>query len=150
MIDFILRKVIRRGFPELVRKKFVLSVGDYDDWMFYEPAGEGRGSYVIGVDKSLVGAPRRVIAGCFAHELAHIVRDSRMGRCRLNRAWSLYFSSAAFRIRDERETDREAIVRGYGPELRALMLFGRARGYRWDREDGLTLPEVHRMGWWTP
>jgi hypothetical protein len=143
-LDAILRRVIRRGFPELARKRIVMTLGEYDDWMFYEPAGQGRGSFVIGVDTSLLGAPRRAIAGAFAHELAHILRDSRIGRWQLDRAWSLYHGSRAFRIRDERETDGEAIARGYGRELLELMLFARARGYRWDREDGLTLPEVHK------
>ena len=112
--------------------------------MYYEP-GQGRGSFVLSVDRSLLGAPWRVIAGGFAHELAHILRDSRIGRWQLDRAWSLYFTSRTFRIRDERETDREAIARGYGRDLLELMLFGRARGCLWRREDGLTLPEVHRM-----
>jgi hypothetical protein len=144
-LDAILRRVIRRGYPELAGKRFTLTVAGYDDWMFYEPASDGREAFVIGVDKSMLEASRRAIAGAFAHELAHILRDSRLPRRRLERAWSLYFSSRAFRIRDERETDAEAIARGYGPELLELMLFARARGYRWDREDGLTLAEVHRM-----
>jgi hypothetical protein len=144
-INSILRQVIRHGFPDLARKTIVLSIGEYADWMFYEPAGQSRGSFIIGVDVSLLGASRRVIAGGLAHELAHIVRDSRMRRWQRDRAYSLYFTSPAFRTRDERETDREAIARGYGRELLELMLFGRARGGLWGREDGLTLPEVHRM-----
>jgi hypothetical protein len=144
-IDAILRQVIRRGFPELARMHIAMTIGEFEDWMFYEPTGPGGRSFVIGVDTSLLDVSRRVIAGGFAHELAHILRDSRIGRYRLERAWPLYFTSQAFRIRDERETDREAIARGYGPELLALMLFGRARGYLWSREDGLTVPEVHRM-----
>src|SRR5689334_22445657 len=97
-IESILRQVIRRGFPELRRMRITLAVGEYDDWMYYEPAGEGRRNYVIGVDRALFDAPRRAIAGCFAHELAHIVREIRMGRWRLDRAWDLYFSSRAHYI----------------------------------------------------
>lgn len=144
-IHSILRQVIRRGFPELARMTIVLSIGEHADWMSYEAVGEGCRSFIIGVDVSLVSASRRVIAGGLAHELAHIVRDSRMRRWQRDRAYSLYLTSQAFRTRDERETDREAIARGYRPELLELMLFGRARGYLWGQEDGLTLPEVHRM-----
>jgi hypothetical protein len=144
-LDSIMRQVIRRGFPELSRMRIGVVIGEYDDWMYYEPVGEGRRSFLIGVDTSLLDAPKRAIAGCFAHELAHILRESRMGRRRLGRAWELYFSSPRFRRRDERATDREAVARGYGRELLALMVFGRRRRYRWDREDGLTFPEVHKM-----
>ena len=49
-----------------------------------------------------------------------------------------------YRIRDERETDREAIARGYGPQILALMFHGQARGYSWSREEGMTVAEVHR------
>src|ERR1700704_5221309 len=72
-INSILRQVIRRGFPELARKTIAISIGEYADWMFYKPTGNGRRSFVIGVSVSLLGAPRRVVAGGLAHELAHIV-----------------------------------------------------------------------------
>jgi hypothetical protein len=138
----ILRSVIHRGFPELYGSKIALRFGDYDCWMYYEPVG--RRSFLLGVDHALEGAPRRVIEGGFAHELAHILRDSRLSRWQLELAFSRYLSSRAWRIHEERNADLEAIRRGYGRELLALMRYARTLGYTFCREQGLLLPEVRR------
>src|SRR5690242_12104460 len=103
----ILRSVIRGGFRELAGTKIALRFGDYDCWMYYERAGPR--SFNLGVDHSLEAAPRRVLEGGFAHELAHILRDSRLSGCQLDRAFTRYRDSQAWRIRDERNTDLEAI-----------------------------------------
>jgi hypothetical protein len=140
--DCILRILIRRHFPELRRVRIALQAGDYDCWMYYEPAG--RRSFILGVDRSLEGAPRRVLEGGFAHELAHITRDIRYSPFQLDRAFGRYQRSLAWSIRDERNTDLEAIRRGCGPQLLALMRYGRARGYPSCREQGLLIGEVRR------
>jgi hypothetical protein len=141
--DRILRILIRRSFPELRRSRIRLQTGDYDCWMYYEPAG--RREFILGVDRSLESAPRRVLEGGFAHELAHIARDIRYSPSQLERAAARYAASAAWRARDERNTDLEAIRRGCGLQLLALMRWGRVRGYTSVREQGLLLSEVHRL-----
>jgi hypothetical protein len=140
--DPILRIVIRRGFPELAGRHFLIRFGDYDDWMWYDLSGC---AFVIGVDNSLAGAPRRVLEGGFAHELAHIVRDLRWRPFQRSLAYQRYEARRAYRIRDEQDTDREAIRRGYGRQLLALMLWGRAHGYTSGREHGLLLADVYRL-----
>jgi hypothetical protein len=138
----ILRIVIRRGFPELAGETFHVRLGDYDDWMWYDLSGD---AFVIGIDNSLGGAPRRVLEGGFAHELAHIVRDLRMGPFQREIAYERYRLSRAYRIRDEQSTDRELMRRGYGRQLLALILWGRRRGYTSGREHGLLFADVYRL-----
>jgi hypothetical protein len=59
----------------------------------------------------------------------------------------LYRGNLSRQIREERNTDLEAIRRGCGPQLLALMLYARARGYTFCREHGLLLPEVRSLLW---
>jgi hypothetical protein len=140
--EAILRVLIRRGFSELAGRSFQIRFGDYDDWMWYDISGD---AFVIGVDNSLSGAPRHVLVGGFAHELSHIVRDLRLRPFQRARAYERYGVHRHYRIRDEQSTDREVIRRGYGRQLLALMLWGRARGYSSGREHGLLLADVYRV-----
>jgi hypothetical protein len=140
--DAILRILIRRGFPELAGRHFLIRFGDSDDWMSYHRSGD---AFIIGVDNSLRAAPRRVLEGGFAHELAHIVRDLRFRPYQRALACGKYLAHRAYRIRDEQDTDREAIRRGYGRHLLALMLWARTRGYTSAREHGLLLADLYRL-----
>ena len=140
--DVILRIVIRRGFPELAGLRFQIRFGDYDEWMWCDQVGN---LWVIGIDKSLGAAPRRVLEGGFAHELAHIVRDLRWRPFQRSLAYEHYRTHRTYRIRDEQRTDLEAMRRGYGRQLLAFMLWGRARGYTSGRECGLLLADVFRF-----
>ena len=138
----ILRIVLHRYFPELRGIRIALEPGDFDCWMYYEPLG-GR-HFRMGVDRSLESAPRRVLEGGFAHELAHIVHDTRHSPSHLERAFARYAGSLSRRVREERDTDLEAIRRGCGRQLLALMHYARARGYAACREHGLLPGEVCR------
>ena len=140
--DAILRILIRRGFPELAGRHFEIRFGDYDDWMWYDISGA---RFIIGVDNSLRSAPRRVLEGGLAHELAHITRDLRLRPLQRARAYQRYGVSSVYRIRDEQATDREEMRRGYGRQLLALMLWARARGFTSGREHGLLLADVYRL-----
>ena len=140
--ETILRILIRRGYSELAGRSFQIRFDDFDDWMWYDISGE---TFVIGVDNSLRGAPRRVLEGGFAHELSHIVRDLGLRPFQRARAYERYGWHRHYRIRDEQDTDREAIRRGYGRQLLALILWGRARGYSSGREHGLLLADVYRV-----
>src|SRR5689334_7951451 len=109
--------------------------------MWYDLSADG---FIIGVDNSLRHAPRRVLEGGLAHELAHIVHDLRRKPFQRARAYEYYRRIRAYRIHDERGTDVEVIRRGYGPQLLALMLWARTRGYTSAREHGLLLAEIYR------
>jgi hypothetical protein len=140
--DVILRILIRRGFPELAGRDFRICFGNYDSWMWYDLSGR---TFLIGVDNSLRAAPRRVLEGGFAHELAHVIRDRRLGPFQRGLAYKRYCSLRPYRIRDERGTDLEVIRRGYGMQLLALMLWARTRGYTSGPEHGLLLADIVRL-----
>lgn len=132
-----------RAFPELRRREIRIRFGDCDDALMRYDV-EGR-AFVISVDNTLRGAPRRVLEGGLAHELAHLARDCRIPPGRRDRMLAIYAASPWYRARDERATDRLAIDLGFGPQLYAFMRYARARGAKFRREHGMSLAEVARI-----
>ena len=112
---------------------------DRDTCFFYY---EDAGRYRITVSDFLRGAPRRVLEGGIAHELSHILRDSRLGPRQRELACQRYARSAAYRTQDERGADLLEIERGYGPQLLAFLTYARKRGFRFTREHGLLAAEI--------
>jgi hypothetical protein len=100
------------------------------------------GRFGIAVSPLLREAPRKALAGGIAHELAHVVRDHRLGPLQRDWAFDRFASSRAYRFREERATDRRAAERGYGPHLLALVAFARRVGIRFERENGLLTNEI--------
>ena len=141
-LETVLRRVIRSGFPELSRRRIAIRFADCDSLMRYDVDGDG---FAIFVDDWFSGAPRHVLEGGIAHELAHIVRDSGLKPFARELAFQKYQHSAAYRIRDERQTDLTAIARGYGRHLVEFMRYAQALGHRFAREHGLSLAEVKRI-----
>ena len=140
-LDDILRRVVAKGFPELKRLRIAIEFGELDpDTCFFYDQEAGR--YRITVNDILRGAPTRALEGGIAHELAHIVHDSRLGRRQRELALARYARSAAYRMRDERSTDMRQIERGYGPELLAFLSFARTLRIRFTRAHGLVLSEI--------
>jgi hypothetical protein len=136
-----LRTVVRRGFPELLRRKVSSCFNDCEPLLCCDT---GSRDFLIEVNRDLMGAPRRVLAGGIAHELAHILHDTRMKPVQRSRALELYGRSVAYRIRDERKADLRAVERGYGEPLLAFMMYARRLGHTFCREHGLLLPELRR------
>ena len=98
--------------------------------------------FYIEVDESLRNASVDVLKGGIAHECAHIVFE----KLKVNKALSIdmfaYRVSSRYRILDERNTDLEVILRGFGNEL--LLFLQHSVRLRLDhyREDGLSLREI--------
>jgi hypothetical protein len=135
-IERTLRRVVRRSFPELRRLRIGIA---------YEELGPGDllqysvldGRWRIAASPLLRRAPLRVVEGGIAHELAHIVRDCRLGPAQRDLAFDRFAASRTYRVKEERATDRRAIERGYGPHLLALTRWARSVGIRFDGESGL-------------
>jgi hypothetical protein len=140
-LERILRKLVLRSFPELRRLRIGIA---------FEELAPGdcmecytlRGRFRIAVSPLMRGAPRRALEGGIAHELAHILKDHRLGPVQLALGFARSASSRTFRIREERATDRSAVERGYGPHLIALVRFARRHGIRFYRENGLVAEEI--------
>lgn len=139
-LDRILRRLVRSAFPELCRRRIAIA---------FEPLPEDtllrydRGAcFSISVSDALRDAPGRALEGGIAHELAHLVRDSRLPPRALLRAFDRYDRSRFYRVRDERATDRLAVDRGFGPHLLAFLRHARTLGYRFHAEHGLHTREI--------
>jgi hypothetical protein len=133
--------MLRAGWPELRRLRISIAFAALpDDTLLRYDCTPGR--YSISINDALRHAPVRVLEGGVAHELAHVVRDSPLPPRFRTLAYARYDRSRAFRIRDERATDRLAVERGYGPQLLAFLTYVRALGYTFTPEHGLHTREV--------
>src|SRR5438309_3302825 len=97
----ILRRLVARGFPELKRLRIRIDFDELSDDECLRYDWES-GRYRIRINEFLRGAPRRVLEGGIAHELCHILADSRLGPFQRQLAYDYYARSAKYRIRDER------------------------------------------------
>jgi hypothetical protein len=140
-LDAILRRIVATAFPELKRLRIAVEFGalDPDTCFFY---GVEAGRYRITVADSFRSAPSRVLQGGIAHELAHILRDSRLAPRQRELAFERYARSAAYRRRDERATDLRQLERGYGPQLLSFVSYARTLGFRFTQDHGLLPGEV--------
>jgi hypothetical protein len=140
----ILNTVIRRGFPELLGediqieflkvKASLLNYGELTHEGFY-----------VEVDTSLRKAPIEVLIGGIAHECAHIVVDRLVGRKFLSGDMIAYRISKRYKTLDERNTDLEVILRGFGIELLAFLRYSEKLKLSHFREDGLSIREVELL-----
>ena len=137
----ILDGVIRRGFPELLREDIRIEfLNLHDSLLSYgELTHEG---FYIEVDKTLRDAPENVFIGGIAHECAHIVVDMSKGRKALSGDALAYRISSRYKTLDERNTDLEVILRGFGQELLHFLRYSEQLGLDHYREDGLSIREI--------
>lgn len=114
----LLNNLINRSFPELHATKIDIEFDDIDDALLIY--GTIRGGFYIDVDPLLRNKTQPIIGG-IVHELCHITQDQFFTRRQrwLNQ-WA-YDNDKSFRDLDERNTDIETIIRGYGHELFELM-----------------------------
>lgn len=139
----ILRRIVAKAFPELKRLDIAIDFGelDPDDCFFYHVE---RGRYIITVSDSFRQASRPVLEGGIAHELSHILHDSRVAPMQRELAFARYSRLVAYKRRDEQDADIRQIQRGYGGQLLAFFGHARSLGYRFKRENGLTRAEISR------
>ena len=133
--------MVRRSFPRLRRRTIAIGWGAEEELFYYMADAE---QYLIAVNRSLQGAPRRVLEGGIAHELCHIDADLRLGVYPRQLAWNRYAESRWYRMRNELATEQQAIALGYGPQLLELIRYARRLGYTFAREHGLFYAEILR------
>jgi hypothetical protein len=136
-----LNAVINRGFPELLGEDIQIEYLDLrSSLMSYgELTREG---FYIEVDNSLSESPQEVLMGGIAHECAHIVVDKASGRKRLPGDMIAYRISKRYKTLDERNTDVEVILRGFGRELASFLRYSEKLKLSHFREDGLSIREI--------
>jgi hypothetical protein len=143
-LETLLRQIVSRSYPELRRLRIGIAFEDL------EPADclqcyTRDGRFRIAVSPLLRDAPRKALEGGLAHELAHVLRDCRLGPFSARLSSERLAASRSYRLREERATDRAAIERGYGPHLIALVRFARRLDIRFYRENGLLPEEIARL-----
>lgn len=137
----ILDDVIKRAFPELLSEDIKIEYKKLKDAMLEYGMLSSEGAY-IEVDKSLKEAPVNVIQGGMAHELAHILIDLKIGKRKSLNDKLAYRISKRYKTLDERNTDLEVILRGFGSELCEFLIYCEKEGYDHYKEDGLSLREL--------
>lgn len=126
-----------QAYPELRSKDVRVQWAKLEDAVMEVQPLSPEG-WIIEVDKSLQDASNEVILGGLAHELAHIIRDTK-------ETWIdkiLYKISVRYQTNDERNTDLEAVFRGFAPQLLAFMQATEKLDYEYYEEDGLSTREL--------
>jgi hypothetical protein len=137
-------QVISRGFPELMAEDIQVEYKELKDALF-EYGGLTQEGYYIEVDESLTDAPMEIIIGGLAHECSHILTDISSGNKVMSRDKIAYGISPRYKTLDERNTDLEVILRGFGKELLNFLEYSETNGYPYYKEDGLSIREVKRL-----
>lgn len=136
-------EIIKEGFPELSNLEISLKmIKSKEEFMSFN---KYFWSYSIEVDKSFLKAPSRVIKGCMAHELAHLLITHKNNPL-INGFDNLFYkSSETYRKWDERRTDRLVIDRGYGGHLINFLEWTNKRYEEYNEHDGLTIGEIRTI-----
>jgi hypothetical protein len=133
--------VIRKGFPELLDEDIQVEYKHLEDALLEYGTLDPEG-FFIEVDDSLTDAPRQVLIGGFAHEFSHILVEKRSSRRVVSRDILAYRMSKRYKTLDERNTDLEVLLRGYGEDLLAFLEYSEKEGYPHYKEDGLSIREL--------
>ena len=90
-------------------------------------------------------APVDVLEGGLAHELSHIIIEKRTNENPKWRDFLAYRISKKYKALDERNTDVEVILRGYGPKLLSFLEYAEKLGFPHYKEDGLSIRELQKI-----
>ena len=122
-LDKIMKDLIKKSYPELINREISIEFEnnfEEDDCYFIYGNMRG-GGFFIEVEESLKNFDSRIAIGGIAHELCHIVWEISLPKYYEKNDARLYHRHLHHRQRDERYTDLETILRGYGSELRLTM-----------------------------
>lgn len=143
-LENIIKTIIKDSFPELMNEDIQIEWKDLKDALM-EYGGLSVDGFYIEVDKSLKKANKKVLIGGIAHELCHILEDIKLGKEKSLRSRIAYKISRRYKTLDERNTDLQVIIRGYGKELLEFMKFSIENGYDYYKEDGLSAMEIEAI-----
>jgi len=136
--------VIKRGFPELMAEDIQVEYKKLEDALL-EYGGLTEEGYYIEVDETLKTAPDDVLIGGFAHEFSHIISDKSLVKKLISRDKLAYNISPRYKTLDERNTDIEVLLRGFGNELLSFLEYSEKNEYPHYKEDGLSIREVKTL-----
>ena len=134
-------QVIQKGFPELLDEDIQVEYKHLEDALLEYGTLDPEG-FFIEVDESLIDAPQQVLKGGFAHEFSHMLVEKRSTKRTISRDMLAYRMSKRYKTLDERNTDLEVILRGYGKDLLVFLEYAEKKGYPHYKEDGLSIREL--------
>ena len=144
-LEGLVDEIIENAFPELRGKHIRLEWKKLDDaFMQYGTFTDNDGFY-IEVSDELKTAPRAVLEGGLAHELSHMIEDLKMQPGQRLRDRIAYKISQRYEALDERNTDVEIVIRGYGQQLLEFLEFTEKLGSEHSQVDGLSIRELRRL-----
>ena len=139
----IAKTVIANNFPELASKriKYVFVAGkEHGYYMAVQWLIIG---YRIYIEKRILKFSPEAFTGCLAHELAHLVLDSRESLW--GRLWAIATGKSSDETAEERNADLLAIDRGFG---KALLQFHQEHDKKYvayNASEGMTKREIKKM-----
>lgn len=137
-------EMIIKSFPELIREDIQIEYLSLADALLQHGGFTEEGFY-IEVDYSLKNCPKTIIQGGMAHELSHVLTDynRNIGASLIDRI--LYKCIKNYKTMDERNTDLQVVIRGYGKELLDFLEYSEKEGYPHYKEDGLSIRELKQI-----
>jgi len=130
--------IVLKAFPDLLQERIHTEYALLED-SFFEYGILGK-DYFIEVKKSLETVDDQIVIGGIAHELCHIARDKKKGFFDS----FLYKHNKYYRYMDERQTDLDVVLRGYGKNLMAFLKFRETQTLSYENE-GITLIELEKL-----
>lgn len=140
----LLEDIIESSFPELMNEDIQIEYKNLEDALMEQGGLTGHG-YYIEVDNTLKKAPEKVITGGLVHKLCHILTDTQLGKRKSMADRLAYKISKRYKTLDERNTDLQVIIRGYGKQLLSFMEYSAKEGYDFYQEDGLSILEIKNI-----
>ena len=136
----IMEGMIKKGFPDLYKESITLKYYMKRKNCFMDYSLYSDKSYSIGISEIMKNCSVAVFKGGLGHELSHIARE----RTETKTQDRLYKKYKEYRLLEERDTDLETIIRGYGKELLKFVEFtDKIKAYT--KEAGLSAREVRNL-----
>jgi len=135
--------IVKNAFPELVNLEIPIRFEKVKNGISEFKRSGNR--YSIIVSEIMKKAPVDILEASIAHELAHILKEIKIG---LINSWLdgiLYYISKSYRIFDERDTDFTVVVRGYGKHLLTLYEYRKTLQLKDYDDNGLLQNEIEKL-----
>lgn len=133
--------MIRTSFPELEEQKIIIGYKNMGNAYFLFETNQAP-LYKIFVNNDVKRHPLEIARGGIAHELCHFVNRLNLSEYMRKKDEELYRKNPLYRKLDERNTDLQTILRGYGKELLALNSLKRVSSMA---DGGLTPEEIKKL-----
>ena len=142
-------EIVVKSFPELKYIKIEIDFNNVleEDDAYFIYGTFSKNEFFIDLDKSLKIVKKEIIVGGIVHELCHIVWELNIPEFK-SKDLKFYKIIPKYRQRDEKYTDLETILRGYGSELFSLMDYYQrypTRGYKKGTYSGLTVDDLKKI-----